>query len=108
MISRTAFTQLRYSAIILAGTIAGLAFVYLLPPALTFSGNPYGAVAWLLMSIAFLPAVRYYRQNPLWALALPAIAAFYMGCTVASAVQYWRGAGGGWKGRSQAPRSITS
>ncbi len=107
MISRTAFTQLRYSAVILAGTIAGLAFVYLLPPALAFAGNLYGAAAWLLMSIAYLPAVRYYRQNPLWALALPAIAAFYMGCTAASAVQYWRGAGGSWKGRAQA-RSVTS
>jgi hopene-associated glycosyltransferase HpnB len=104
MISRTAFTQLRYSAAILAGTVVGLAFVYLLPPALAFRGNLYGAAAWLMMSCAYLPAVRYYRQNPLWALVLPAIAAFYMGCTVASAIQYWRGAGGNWKGRSQAAR----
>lgn len=104
MISRTAFTQLRYSTAILAGTVAGLAFVYLLPPALALAGNIWGAAAWLMMSCAYLPAVRFYRRSPLWAPLLPAIAMFYMGCTVASAVQYWRGAGGNWKGRSQAAR----
>jgi hopene-associated glycosyltransferase HpnB len=102
MISRTAFTQLRYSAVILAGTIVGLAFVYLLPPALALTGDAFGGVAWLLMSVAYFPAVWFYRRSPLWAPLLPLIAAFYMGCTIASAIQYWRGRGGEWKGRSQA------
>ncbi len=104
MISRTAFTQLRYSTAILTGTVVGLAFVYLLPPALALTGNIWGAAAWLMMSCAYLPAVRFYRRSPLWAPLLPAIAMFYMGCTAASAIQYWRGAGGNWKGRSQAAR----
>jgi hopene-associated glycosyltransferase HpnB len=108
MISRTAFTQLRYSAAIMTGTVAGLAFVYLLPPALALTGNLYGAAAWLMMSIAYYPVLRFYRRNPLWAPMLPAIAAFYMACTVASAIQYWRGGGGNWKGRSQASRPLTS
>jgi hopene-associated glycosyltransferase HpnB len=103
-ISRTAFTQLRYSTMILIGTVVGLGFLYLLPPALALAGNLYGAAAWLLMSIAYFPAVRFYRQSLLWAPLLPAIAAFYMCCTVISAIQYWRGTGGGWKGRSQAGR----
>ena len=104
MISRTAFTQLRHSAWILAGTLAGLVFAYLLPPVLALMGNWYAAAAWALMSLAYLPAVRLYRQQWVWALALPAIAAFYLGCTFASAIQYWRGAGGEWKGRAQAQR----
>jgi hopene-associated glycosyltransferase HpnB len=104
MISRTAFTQLRYSAIILAGTVAGLAFVYLLPPSLAVVGNPYGAAAWLLMTAAYFPAIRLYRRSPLWAPLLPLVAVFYMSCTMASAIQYWRGRGGAWKGRSQAQR----
>lgn len=108
MISRTAFTQLNYSAFVLAGTIVGLAFVYLLPPALALTGNGFGATAWLMMTLAYLPAVRFYRRKWMWALLLPAIAAFYMGCTVASAIQYWRGSGGNWKGRAQAARSVTS
>jgi hypothetical protein len=33
---------------------------------------------------------------------LPVIALFYMAATFASAVQFWRGRGGAWKGRYQA------
>ncbi len=39
---------------------------------------------------------------PLLAPLLPAIALFYMAATVFSAVQFWRGRGGAWKGRYQA------
>jgi hopene-associated glycosyltransferase HpnB len=102
MISRTAFTQLRYSALLLAGTVFGLAFAYWLPVALTLAGQPLGAAAWLLMSICYWPALRFYGRSPLWAPLLPIVAAFYMACTVHSAVQYWRGTGGLWKGRVQA------
>ena len=107
MISRTAFTQLNYSAGLLAATIAGLVLVYLAPLALTLHGSLWGAAAWLMMSLAYLPALLYYRRNPLWAFLLPLIAAFYMGCTIASAMQHWRGVGGAWKGRvaSNAPSS---
>jgi len=60
-----------------------------------------GAGAWLLMSVAYFPALRFYRRSPAWAPLLPAIAAFYLGATIHSAVCYWRGAGGMWKGRVQ-------
>jgi hopene-associated glycosyltransferase HpnB len=105
MISRTAFTQLRHSPLLLAGTIAGLVITYLAPPLLLISGNSLaaalGLAAWLLMSLAFLPAVRFYGLSLLWALTLPAAAIFYMGATVQSALQYWTGRGGFWKGRVQ-------
>ena len=105
MISRTAFTQLRYSALLLAGTLAALVLVLVAPPALALAApqpaRTLGAVAWLLMSAAYFPAVRYYRRSPLWAPLLPAIAMFYAVCTVHSAVSHWRGAGGLWKGRVQ-------
>jgi hopene-associated glycosyltransferase HpnB len=100
MISRTAFTQLRHSAWLLLGTAAGLTLTYLAPPALALSGSWWGAAAWALMTIAYLPAVRFYRVSPLWALALPAIALFYLGATAHSAVAHWRGRGGLWKGRT--------
>jgi len=105
MIARTAFTQLRHSLWLLAATLAALAITYFLPPALLFlAPRPaaiLGAIAWLLMSISYFPALRFYRRNPLWAPALPLIAAFYAWATVHSAVQYWRGSGGMWKGRAQ-------
>jgi len=36
---------------------------------------------------------------------LPVAAAFYSYATWLSAVRYWLGRGGQWKGRSQAPKS---
>lgn len=109
MIARTAFNQLDHSPVLLAGTVAGLFFTYLLPPLLVFKGPPalkcIGGATWLLMSAAYLPTVRFYRRSPLWSLALPAIAVFYMGATVYSAIRYWRKRGGEWKGRLQDVRS---
>jgi hypothetical protein len=34
-------------------------------------------------------------------LALPLAALFYLGATMHSAVKYWNGSGGDWKGRVQ-------
>ena len=106
MISRTAYAQLRYSPLLLAGTLLGLAVAYLGPVLLTVfaSGTAriLGVVAWLLMALAFQPTLRFYRMSRLWGLALPAIAATYMAFTVDSAYQHARGRGGMWKGRAQA------
>lgn len=107
MISRTAFTQLRYSAWMLAGTVIGLALTYLAPPMLAIFGptpaaHGLGFGAWLLMSIAFVPTLRLYRRSLLWAPLLPLSATFYLGATLWSALSYWSGKGGLWKGRIQA------
>ena len=108
MIARTAYTQLRYSPALLAGTVAGLALLYIAAPVLAFAGHGPARVmaiaAWLLMSIAFLPALRFYEKPILLAPLLPAAALFYMEATVASAVRYYRGRGGQWKGRAAARR----
>lgn len=105
MISRTAFNQLNHSALLLAGTLLGLAITYLLPMFCAFSGKLdcalLGAAAWLLMAFTYLPMVRFYRLNPLWALSLPAVAIFYGAATAHSAIKFWRGRGGEWKGRAQ-------
>jgi len=105
MISRTAFNQLGHSSLLLAATLLGLFFTYLLPPLLVLSGRPVasvlGVAAWLMMSVAYAPMLRFYRVSPLWSLALPGIASFYAAATLHSALQYWRGAGGEWKGRIQ-------
>lgn len=106
MIARSAYAQLGYQPLLLAGTVAGMALVYLAPPVFALLGEGtmqwLGLAAWLLMALAFWPICRFYRQSPLWGLALPLIAAFYSGATVWSAWQHWRGRGGLWKGRTQA------
>jgi len=43
-------------------------------------------------------------EAPLWALALPLIALFYMYATFDSAFRYFTGRGGAWKGRVQDAR----
>jgi len=104
MISRNAFYQLRHSVWLLLGTLLGLGITFLAPPVLVFFGgwaSLFSGLAWLEMSLSFLPMVRFYGLSPLWAMALPLVALFYAGATVHSAVQYWMGRGGEWKGRAQ-------
>lgn len=107
MISRTAFNQLHHSTLLLLAALAGLTLTYLVPPALLFSRHAVpvalGAAAWAGMTLAYLPMVRFYRLNPLWALTLPLAALLYMGATFDSAFKFWLGRGGQWKGRAQDP-----
>jgi hopene-associated glycosyltransferase HpnB len=106
MVVRSAYAQLRYSPLLLAGTAAGMALTYLAPPLLAiFGGGAARVIAiatWALMAIAFQPTLRLYRLSPLWGVALPAIALQYLLFTLDSAYQYVRGRGGSWKGRVQA------
>jgi hopene-associated glycosyltransferase HpnB len=111
MVSRSAYHQLRYSPLLLAGTTVGMALTYLAPPFLTFFatglGQTLGILAWAAMALAFQPMLRFYRVSPLWGIALPAIGCAYMAFTLDSAYQHLRGRGGLWKGRVQANISGT-
>lgn len=107
MVSRTAFTQLNYSLILLIGTVLGMGLVYLMPIAGVLLGLIWGngsmviigLMAWLLMSLAYWPTVRFYRCNPVLAISLPWVASLYTLMTIDSALRYWQGRGGAWKGR---------
>jgi hopene-associated glycosyltransferase HpnB len=111
MVSRSAYDQLRYSPVLLAATIAGMALIYWVPPAFALFGTglsqAVGALAWAAMALAFQPMLRFYRVSPWWGAALPAIAGAYMVFTLDSAYQHLRGRGGLWKGRIQANASGT-
>lgn len=104
MISRSAYTQLNHSPLLLAGTVVAMLLVFVAPPLLVLSGGPaavFGLIAWAAMSLAYAPMVRAYGLPSAWSVALPLVALFYLGATIDSAVQYWRGRGGAWKGRVQ-------
>jgi hypothetical protein len=109
MISRTAYTQLRHSPLLLVATMAGMTTTYLAPVLLALAGSGLarllGFLSWGLMALAFQPSLRLYRLSPLWGVALPLIALLYMLYTLDSAYQYARGRGGAWKGRAQAAAS---
>ena len=119
MVARSAYTQLRYSPVLLAGTVAGLCWLYLLPPvaalgglaAAVAGGHPVGPAVWwwcagaglagwALMTLSYLPVLRLYRLSPLRAPCLPVIALLYTAMTVDSARRHRRGRGGEWKGRA--------
>ncbi len=106
MISRSAYAQLGYSPLVLAGTLLGMALTYLAPPLLALFGHGLpreaGGLAWLLMAVSFQPMLRLYRRSPLWGVVLPLIGAIYSLFTLQSALDVWRGKGGMWKGRAQA------
>jgi hopene-associated glycosyltransferase HpnB len=106
MVTRSAYAQLNYSPLLLAGAVLGMALVYLAPPALAFTESPtreIALVAWLIGAQAYMPSLRFYGLSPLRAFALPAVAACYTWFTAVSAWRHIRGRGGEWKGRYQAP-----
>jgi hopene-associated glycosyltransferase HpnB len=106
MVSRSAYAQLNYSPLLLAGTLLGLVLVYIAPVLRAlFAWDAWqlsGWLAWLIMVLMFQPILRFYRLSPFWGVALPLIGAFYAGFTLDSAIQHWSGKGGMWKGRAQA------
>ncbi|MFE5871471.1 glycosyltransferase [Streptomyces roseifaciens] len=110
MVSRSAYAQLRHNLLLLAGTVAGLAVVYLAPPVAVVAGAltgetlllAAGAAAWAVMAGTYVPMLRYYRQPLVLAPLLPFTALLYLLMTVDSAVQHYRGRGAAWKGRTYA------
>lgn len=95
MVARSAYTQLRHSPLLLAGTVVGMIAVFLAPPALALAGSWHAAAAWLVMAATFVPVARYYRQPLVAGLLLPFTAALYTLMTLDSARRRT-----GWKGRT--------
>ena len=107
LIARTAFTELRYSSFLLIATLLALFVTYILPWISFLAGDDpawfLAGTALCLMAVSFGVTVRFYNLSFFWALTLPISAAFYGYATCVSALRYWLGRGGQWKGRSQAP-----
>jgi hopene-associated glycosyltransferase HpnB len=115
MIARSAYTQLRYSLVVLTATVVGLLWLYALPPAAALGGLAWlaagggatagwlagaGLAGWAVMTVSYLPMLRLYRLSPARAPSLPVIAVMYAAMTADSAWRYYAGRGGQWKGRT--------
>ncbi|WP_242605724.1 glycosyltransferase [Frankia sp. Cppng1_Ct_nod] len=116
MIARSAYTQLRHSPVLLTGSVVGLALTYVAPPLSAVVGltalaagvggtaaavaGAAGFVAWAVMTVTYIPMIRYYQQPARNAVALPAVAVLYVLMTLDSARAHWRGRGAAWKGRT--------
>jgi hopene-associated glycosyltransferase HpnB len=121
MVARSAYTQLNYSPLLLAGTIVGLLFSYALPPVAAITGMTLiatgtetlpaklaagaGLAGWALMTLSYLPMLRLYRLSPLRAPGLPLIALLYAAMTVDSARRHYAGRGAEWRGRTNRTRT---
>jgi hypothetical protein len=115
MVSRSAFTQLRYSTPLLVAVTLAMLDVLVAPPVALVAGwlgagarypvpilVTLAASAWLAMGAAYWPVVRFYRLWPVWTLALPVSAALFLAMTWHSAFAYWRGTRATWKNRRYA------
>ena len=115
MVARSAYTQLRYSPALLAGVVAALAWLYLLPPVAAIGGlaalaagagtaaawcAAAGLAGWAVQAATFVPLLRLYRLSWLRAPGLALVALLYTGMTVDSARRHYAGCGGEWKGRT--------
>ena len=115
MIARSAYVQLRYNPLLLAGTIIGLLLLYAVPPAGLIAaivvgavgdGGPAAGVAgvlgfdgWVFMAFSFVPMLRFYRLSALRAVTLPFIALLYAAMTADSARRHYSGRAVPWRGR---------
>jgi hopene-associated glycosyltransferase HpnB len=119
MVARSAYTQLRYSPALLAATLAGLLWLYALPPAAAVCGlllaaagggaaaawcAAAGGAGWLLMAVSYQPVLRLYRLSGWRGPVLPLVAVLYAAMTADSARRHYAGRGGEWKGRTIAAR----
>lgn len=108
MVARTAFSQLNFSTILLGLTLVGMILIYLISPLSLIWGIVYAnnlviflaLLTGLLMEIAYYPTLKLYRLSSIWGLTLPLIGFLYALMTLDSALRYWRGKGGSWKGRT--------
>ncbi|HEY4123788.1 MAG TPA: glycosyltransferase [Rhizomicrobium sp.] len=109
MIARSAYAQLDYSPLQLVGTVLGMSILFVVPPIAAIFATGLvqiaGALTWVAMAIVFQPMLHFYKLSPLWGVILPVIGILYTAFTFDSAIQFWRGRGGMWKGRAQAIRT---
>jgi hopene-associated glycosyltransferase HpnB len=104
MIARTAFVQLRYSALLLTVCVAGMLLTWIAPLGLALFAIGWarwiGAAVHIAAAASFVPTLRRFGRSPLYGLLLPGIAGFYLAATIGSALDHWRGRGVAWKGRA--------
>jgi hopene-associated glycosyltransferase HpnB len=104
MVARTAYTQLRYSPLLLLLCTMTLGGAFWLPVVGLFA--PLAMTRWLAgtalvaMAVSYAPILRYYGVPGRWAVTLPVAATLFLAMTWASAGRYWRGTRSRWKGRA--------
>ncbi|TDJ18794.1 MAG: glycosyltransferase [Gammaproteobacteria bacterium] len=106
MVTRTAFTQLRYSWLLLALCTLLMVICFLSPVLIAFSPEPsaraIAVTAWFFMWLAYLPTLRFYRLPAAWGLLMPFTGLLFLIMTWDSARRYLLGERSAWRGRRYA------
>ncbi|MGH8709787.1 MAG: ABC transporter substrate-binding protein [Burkholderiales bacterium] len=109
MVTRTAFTQLRYSIGLLLACTVLMVFAFGMPVAglfFTASTAQYLALAaCMAMVLSYIPTLRFYGRSPVWVVSLPLIGMLYLAMTWNSALRYFSGERARWKDRSYDSRA---
>jgi hopene-associated glycosyltransferase HpnB len=112
MVARTAFTQLRYSPLLLLLCTLVLVLAFWVPVIGAAFGSGLSQQAAFLglaaMIVGYLPTLEFFRLSKLWALTMPLIGTLYLGMTWTSAIRYWQGKRSQWKGRIYSKREPAS
>ncbi|MCC6916466.1 glycosyltransferase [Nitrosomonas sp.] len=103
-VARTAFTQLRYSLLLLLLCTLIMSGMFWCAPlsAMSYTNTVFvtsSILTWLAMFIVYTPVLRFYQCSPLWVIALPVTGTLYLMMTWTSAFRYWRGVRAHWKNR---------
>ena len=112
MVARSAFVQLRFSYILLTISMIGMAIAFLSAPVVIISfflheniwALGLSGLSWTMMSLAYVPCLRYHGLSGLRAPFLPFAAFLYLLMTIHSAARYLTGTGSNWKNRAYAPK----
>ncbi|MGE4617197.1 MAG: glycosyltransferase, partial [Gammaproteobacteria bacterium] len=104
MVARSAFTQLRYSTLLLVLCSVLLLVSFVVPILALVSGSGMVKLAAITalaaMGLSYVPTIQYYGLPGFWVFSLPIAACFLLLMTWTSAVRYWGGERTRWKNRS--------
>lgn len=93
MVQRSAYTQLRFSPVLLSIAVIGIIVSHILPLVLLC----WPALG--LMAFIYWPTIRFYGLSPLWALTLPFAAILFAAMTISSALSHHLGWSNKWRDR---------
>ncbi len=103
MVTRTAYTQLYYSILLLSLCSGFMIIAFIMPFVTILNSSPIAfilsCVTFLIIWGTYLPIIRYYSLNTIWILGLPFAGIMYLLMTWHSAIQHWNGKSAIWKDR---------
>ena len=102
MVARTAYTQLRYSLLLLILASLSMVLAFVVPIIGLFSGLSTFLIALTtlaLMAFTYKPTISLYDLPTRWTWSLPLGALLFIMMTWSSALRYWKGERSQWKDR---------